>query len=222
MDGSPGEPIGFVVAFRGGGCHGGFPFHSGIHHAIEWLAGASRSARAYLARALKVSVRELEALAAGRIQWINDERRVDFDRLCATKKRPSHDKIPTAKSCDATKGIPILGRVLESGTVEHFDYWTPEEGRRVPVRYPGLPDVFSLELTCDVPPFMKGQCLVFQPILPGEIRDGELMLVTLSDRELCRVYHTNETTLRLQSALLPAAGMREVPIAGSAASGSRD
>ena len=76
------------------------------------------------------------------------------------------------QGCDATKGIPILGRVLESGTVEHFDYWTPEEGRRVPVRYPGLPDVFSLELTCDVPPFMKGQCLVFQPILPEKSATG--------------------------------------------------
>ena len=45
--------------------------------------------------------------------------------------------------------------------------------------------------------------------------------MTLSDRELCRVYHTNETTLRLQSALLPAAGKWEVPIAGSAAKPAR-
>src|SRR6185437_6552317 len=45
------------------------------------LRNIGRGARGYLARALQISVRELEALADGEIQWIDDGRIVAIDRL---------------------------------------------------------------------------------------------------------------------------------------------
>ncbi|HZL34697.1 MAG TPA: hypothetical protein VFC78_05255 [Tepidisphaeraceae bacterium] len=165
------------------------------------LAHTSRSARGYLARAMKVSVRELEALADGRTQWIADERILDIDRLSPTCLRPDLGAALVPTPCAIHRGMPILGRVAPTGIVEHFDAWTPEDGPRLPVRYPGLPDAFAVELAGDVPPYSAGMCLAFQLVPPGELADQELALLTRSDAgetQLCRVCREEPMQLRLQ------------------------
>src|SRR5690349_2127518 len=52
------------------------------------LAGVGRGTRALLARALKVSLRDLEGLASGRRDWIDDDRLVELDRLAPGYVRP--------------------------------------------------------------------------------------------------------------------------------------
>ncbi|HET6250011.1 MAG TPA: hypothetical protein VFE47_20135 [Tepidisphaeraceae bacterium] len=165
-----------------------------------------RSARSYLARAMKISVRDLEALCGGRIDWIPDGRKVDFDRLS-----PVIAPLPATKYeayiCRAGFGIPILGRILETGVVEHFDDWTSEDGPRLSVRYAGLPDAFALELTVGIGSWFAGECLVFMAIVPGEIRGGEITLLcrdsSEGQSELCVVERAAES---LSCTIRPVAG----------------
>jgi len=145
------------------------------------LRRVGRSARGYLARALKVSVRDIEALAAGRIAWIDDARRVEADWL-----RPAMPRPPArgaARPCKPSHGIPILGRILGTGRVEHDETWTPEDGRRLAFRYSGVADPFALQLQASLPPHQAGSILVFQTVLPGQLRAGDLSLITCGERE---------------------------------------
>jgi hypothetical protein len=146
--------------------------------AIGNLRHVGRSARSYLARALKVSVRELESLDAGRIDWIGDERIVDFDLLSINASKQSASDAPIALPCPKHRGVPILGRILATGIVEHFDDWTPEDGPRLAVRYAGVPDAFALQIAADFPPFAVDTCLVFQVIPQGQLMDDQLALLT--------------------------------------------
>jgi hypothetical protein len=178
-------------------------------HSIEstgTLRPLGRSTRAYVARTLRVSVRELEALAAGRIQWIADERVVDLDRLSPNAVRPLRPRAPKPFACQLSHGVPILGRVLGTGRVEHEDEWTAEDGRRLPVRYTGVPDAFALELTADTLPHCAGTCLAFQVLPPGELCDGELALITRGPPEaesaLYRVGRVEPLSLRLRPAMV--------------------
>jgi hypothetical protein len=164
----------------------------------QTLRGLGRSARGYLARALKVSVRELEAIGAGRIDWIADNRVLDLDRLTPNSARPIDRAAGAAVASSLHCGVPILGRILETGLVEHFDGWTPEDGRRIAVRYPGVPDAFALELEIDLPPYVAGGCLVFQTIPPGEVADGEFALLTSDETELRVAYRDGSMSLRTQ------------------------
>ncbi|MDB5331605.1 MAG: hypothetical protein JWP03_2756 [Phycisphaerales bacterium] len=165
------------------------------------LARVGRSARGYLARALKVSLRDLESLDAGSAQWIPDARRVDLDRLSPAVARPRLAPAPQAAPCAAGRGIPVYGRIMERGAVEHFDDWTPLDGRRLRVRYPGIPDAFALELAADVPPHHSGTSLAFQILAPAELQPGELALLTrgdsLAETRLCEIERIDSNTLHL-------------------------
>src|SRR4051794_29366804 len=75
------------------------------------LRHVGRSARSWLARALKVTVRDLEALASGRIDWIDDSRMVDFDRLAPAPLRIARESIADNLHpipCRPEVGIPIV------------------------------------------------------------------------------------------------------------------
>jgi hypothetical protein len=173
------------------------------------LRRLGRGARGYIARALRVSVRELEALAEGKIDWIDDRKLVDVNRLSpgVTITAPA---TVIATPIPSSRGVPVLGRILPNGHVENFDNWTPEDGRRLAVRYTGVPDAFALELTCDAPPYRAGAALVFQTIAPGELRDDEFALITRGNLEgeaiFCTVIRETPMSLRL---LLAADDRRE-------------
>src|SRR5947209_188281 len=68
------------------------------------LAGVGRSLRGALARALKVTVRDLEALDEGLVEWIADGRVIDLDSLA-----PSHMRLavsaPTPIDCLDSRGV---------------------------------------------------------------------------------------------------------------------
>ncbi len=164
------------------------------------IATLSRSARGYLARALRISVRELEALADGRLGWIDDARVFHVDRYSGDINRGAASAI----SYPSSSGVPILGRILEDGHVEHNENWTPQEGRRLSVRYRDMPDAFALELLCDTPVCPAGGILVFQPVVPGELCDADLAVITCepmdSETLLCAVSVHAPMTLGLRVA----------------------
>ncbi|MDB5303491.1 MAG: hypothetical protein JWM97_1040 [Phycisphaerales bacterium] len=188
-----------------------------VHAMLEAdsLQHIGRSARAYLARALKVSVRDLESLDAGGAKWIAVTHHVDLDRHAPKTARSRSAAMPAAVPCPAGRGVPILGRVMKGGAVEHFDDWTPLDGRRLRVRYAGVPDCFALELKTNAPPHQKGTFLAFQIIAPADLQAGDLALLTRSDASaetrLCRIEQIEASTLRLlppantQSTLPPVA-----------------
>ncbi|HWE93725.1 MAG TPA: hypothetical protein VG269_07090 [Tepidisphaeraceae bacterium] len=165
------------------------------------LNRVGRSARGYLARALKVSLRDLESLDAGSAQWIPDARRVDLDRLSPAVARSLPVAIPQAIACAAGRGMPVFGRITEGGAVEHCDDWTPLDGRRLRVRYPGIPDAFALELAVDVLPHYAGASLAFQVIAPAGLQPGELALLTrgdsLAETRLCEIERIDADILHL-------------------------
>ncbi|MDB5294008.1 MAG: hypothetical protein JWL69_5249 [Phycisphaerales bacterium] len=175
------------------------------------LRCVSRSARAYLARALKVSVRDLESLDTGGANWIADNHQVDLDRHAPSATRSRTTKTPIPVSCPTGRGVPIVGRVISGGVVEHIDDPPAADGRRLDVRYPGLPDVFALELVVDVPPYSSGRFLAFQVIAPADVCAGELALLTrcdLPETRLCRVECVEAMTVRF---LRPAPAEHPVP-----------
>jgi hypothetical protein len=169
------------------------------------LRPIGRSHRAYIARTLKICLRELEALADGRLKWIGDDHIVEVERLSPNSTSAARTAAPMAIPCRIAHGVPVLGRILSTGVVEHDDPWTPEDGARIPVRYPQVPDAFALELKAAAAPHGTGACLVFQLIPPAEFNEGELALLSRGEAEaetgLFRVHHEPPMSLQLLPAM---------------------
>lgn len=142
------------------------------------LRGVSRSARGYVARALKVSLRDLESLAAGGIDWIPDNRIVDYERLAMSASKPPPIGQPAPHSCPLHLGVPILGVISAGGIARQWTDASAEDVPRLPCRYLGFPDAFALSLCADFPGDGPEANLVFIAIPPGELIDGETALVT--------------------------------------------
>ncbi len=138
------------------------------------LRPIGRSACACLARALKVSLRELEALAAGKISWITDDRIVDLDRLHTA---PTPREL-IAMACPLEQGTPVLGRIEDTGRVRHHEDWTADDGPRLAARFRGLCDPFALEWPGNAPPHLGTSHLLLQPIRPGELQPGQWAVLT--------------------------------------------
>lgn len=160
----------------------------------QTLSGIARSARGYLARALKVSVRDLESLAAGRVGWIDDARQVDRDR--------TSPGVAIEIPCALAVGVPIVGRIISDGRVEQDDR-PPQDQRRLPIRYKGAPDAFALELMQDLGDFRGGTLLIFQPAPPGELREGELALLSRAEMEVRKIDKVVGLSLRVGSNVVP-------------------
>lgn len=165
-----------------------------------------RSARAYLARALEVTVRDLEDLAAGKIDWISDSRRVDWKRVTPDCLRIARAQTPldvtTAVACAIDRGIPIVGRISANGTAE-FLHDPSQDIPRLPLRIAGAPDAFALTVTAALAGVPAGAAILFKGLPPGELRHGELALVTIADGDerslFCHVEHDKDLRLRLIS-----------------------
>ncbi len=147
------------------------------------LRGIDRSTRAWLARALKVPLREMECFAAGKGPAISDLRRVDFDHPGGASTISSeHDEGPAPIPARCGRGIPIVGHILSSDQINWFASGRPESQRRLPIVYPGLTDVFALSeeenLSSDAP---KGECLIFRNEPPPDLSPGDTVLLTFTD-----------------------------------------
>lgn len=179
------------------------------------LGPIGRGARSYLARTLKVSVRELEAIAAGKIDWIDDARQVDLDRFS-----PGVPTSPVPRAmplhCARDRGIPRVGRIVAGGIVEPLETHAPEDQPRLALRYRDHPDAYAMRLAVDIPPWRTGVCLVFAPTAPGDLsRDQRALLSGIArdiDTLLCHVDAIADAMVHWRPVAAGEAIMRSSPL----------
>jgi len=129
----------------------------------------NRSERRLLAAALRVSLRRLEQLDEGEIDWIEDAHVYD----AGTPNRPpaNREDDPTYWAPRAMepedRGTPLIGRVRPSGEAEPDEDWHEEWGRHIPQRFGKGRDVYALELEG------VGRSIVLRNIPPWEFREGQ-------------------------------------------------
>ncbi len=148
------------------------------------LRHTGRSARAWLARALKVTVRDLELLSFGGIEWIDDSHIVDFERLVPAPLRICRDTLtdePSAIPCPVAHGVPIVGRILYGGTAEFYGDPSAIELDRLPLRYRAMPDAFALHMVERDEPYAITGVLIFNALPPGQIGQNQIALITRDD-----------------------------------------
>ena len=207
-----GQWLAHRAALLGIGSHAQLADAAGLPpEAIEAAATGSlgrvgRSARAWLARTLEVTVRDLEALAAGRIDWIADDQRVQFDRYAPAALRitPRPSAVaPVAQPCGGNRGVPVVGRIVAGGRVEFFSEFAAPDGPRLPLHFRSAPDAFALHASVGNGAFPNETSLVFRALPPGELVDDEIALLTRSDAngesQVCHVRKAGPMQLRLLS-----------------------
>ena len=94
----------------------------------------NRSERRLLAGALRVSLRKLEQLDGGDIDWIEDTHVFDPDVRSRALPWQEHDPaywIPR-ETRPEDRGTPLLGRIKATGQAETDEDWQEEWGRHLP------------------------------------------------------------------------------------------
>ena len=136
--------------------------------AYQTLSVLDRSERRLLAAALRVSLRKLEQLSDGQIDWIEDS--YVFDPEIAGRPLPRQEDDPLYWAPKETRtedrGTPLLGRIKPSGEAEADEEWQEDWGRRLPARFGKGYDIYALELEG------LGRALAFRNIPAWEFRDG--------------------------------------------------
>jgi hypothetical protein len=129
----------------------------------------SRSERRLLAATLRVSLRRLEQLDDGHIDWIEDSH--VYDAGVQGRPSPAQENDPGYWMPKETKpedrGTPVIGNIRSSGKAEPDDDWQEEWGRCIPKRYGKGKDIYAMELA------RSGQSIVFRNIPPWEFQGGE-------------------------------------------------
>jgi hypothetical protein len=127
-----------------------------------------RSDRRSLAAALRVSLRKLEQLDAGSIDWIEDKHIYDVGTI--GRPTPWQDSDPAywvpKESKPEDRGTPLIGRIRASGKAEPDEDWQQEWGRHIPRRFGKGHDIYGLELEA------TGQSVVLRNIPFWEFREG--------------------------------------------------
>ena len=135
------------------------------YHTLNML---NRSERRLLAGALRVSLRKLEQLNDGDIDWIEDTH--VFDREVRGRALPWQENDPAywvpKETRPEDRGTPLLGRIKPSGQAETDEDWQEEWGRHLPARFGKGYDIYALEVEG------VGQSIVFRNIPPWEFREG--------------------------------------------------
>jgi len=177
-------------------------------YATGTVAKAERSTKLWLARALKVSVRDLEKLDSGNVKWIPDDRVVEWEQPFGLKGLESGTTTAQIRATDGQdRGVPVLGKVTAGGAVESFTFdRDPEDVRRLPIELPDCPSAFALEIDGDsmTPLYQPGECVILRPVPREELHDGEDALIQLDggeDGKSCfkRVVVVGEGKIRLLS-----------------------
>jgi hypothetical protein len=128
----------------------------------------NRSERRLLAGALRVSLRKLEQLDGGDIDWIDDTH--VFDPDVRSRALPWQENDPAywipKETRPEDRGTPLLGRIKATGQAETDEDWQEEWGRHLPARFGKGYDIYALEVEG------VGQSIVFRNIPPWEFREG--------------------------------------------------
>ena len=98
------------------------------------LATLNRSERRWLATGLRVSLRKLEQLDNGDIEWIRDDHVVDADvrgRPMPWQEDDSAYWVPKEVRSE-DRGTPVVGRIRSNGIADPDENWQEEWGRRLP------------------------------------------------------------------------------------------
>lgn len=148
------------------------------------IAKTERSTKMWLARTLKVSVRDLENLDAGEVKWIDDDRVVEWEQPYGLRGLGQKPKLNVAGADAERRGVPVIGRVTAGGVVESFEF-APDDVYRLPVEMPECPSAFALEITGDsmTPLYQPGECVILRPIPREQMRDGEDAMIQLDGGE---------------------------------------
>ena len=104
------------------------------------LKGLQRSACRRLGWALQVSLRQLDGIDSGRIDWIDDADRYSAwlgDAPCSLPA--SSAALPRGSHCEPPQGTPVLGRIDWTGRIEPDECWDQQLGRRLPDGRPQSP-----------------------------------------------------------------------------------
>jgi hypothetical protein len=121
-----------------------------------------------LAAALRVSLRKLEELDDGQIDWIEDKRVYDVGiqgrPVPWQENDPAYWLPKEVKPED--RGTPLIGRIRSSGKAEPDEDWQEEWGRHIPQRYGKGHDIYGMELD------QAGQSVVLRNIPAWEFREG--------------------------------------------------
>jgi SOS-response transcriptional repressor LexA len=170
------------------------------------LTDTERSTRVWLARTLKVSLRDLDQIADGKVETIADSRIVEWDHCGSGRIDRVADRTDFTPVPADGDGIPIMGRVMAGGLVESFEDWDEETGLRLPLRLPGAEGVYALEIAGDsmMPAYQPGEYIILRNIPPSELRDGEDAMIQLNGdgdgkSAFKRVYLVGDGKLKLVS-----------------------
>jgi hypothetical protein len=133
------------------------------------LTVLDRSQRRWLAAALRVSLRKLEQLNSGEIEWINDDHVVDADvrgRPLARQEDDPNYWIPIETKPE-DRGTALVGHIRSNGVAEPDEDWQEEWGRCLPARFGKGYDTYAMEIEG------TRQCVVFRNIPAWELREGD-------------------------------------------------
>ena len=129
----------------------------------------SRSERRRLAVALRVSLRRLEQLSEGQVDWIDDDH--IYDAGVRGRPRPGQEDDPAywapRESNPEDRGTPLVGRIRPSGKAEPDEDWQEEWGRHIPRRFGKGHEIYALELEA------SKESVVLRNIPPWEFREGQ-------------------------------------------------
>ena len=151
------------------------------------LRGISRTNQSCLARTLRVSLRDLEAIDQGRIGWIDDRHIIDPPALAgnpmsARQLQAADDGAPSCACVaadDEHPGVPIVGAADNWRTVQWDNLHEPR--RRLGVRYPKAATAFALRVTTGEESEGRLPAVVFHSVAPVLLRAGERVLITCAD-----------------------------------------
>ncbi len=147
----------------------------------ETIAKTERSIKVWLARTLKVSVRDLENLDSGKVKWIDDSRVVEWEQPYGLG---STGPGKVSATDGRHRGVPVLGKVTAGGAVESYEF-DPDEVYRLPIEMADCPSAFALEIAGDsmTPLYQPGECVILRPVPREEMRDGEDAMIQLDGGE---------------------------------------
>jgi hypothetical protein len=118
------------------------------HEYLRLARRAEPLGAALACRRLRVSLRKLEQLDDGRIDWIEDKH--VYDVGAQGRPAPWQENDPAywvpkeVKTED--RGTPLIGRIRDGGKAEPDEDWQEEWGRHIPQRFGKGHDIYGLEL----------------------------------------------------------------------------
>jgi hypothetical protein len=127
----------------------------------------NRSERRTLAGALRVSLRKLERLNDGDIDWIDDHD--VYDAGMRGRPLPGQDDAEywsPRETKPEDRGTPLIGQITAGGRAEPDEDWQEEWGRHIPQRFGKGYDIYGLEFD------RIGHSIVLRNIPVWEFREG--------------------------------------------------